>query len=445
MSNKIIPIDLPKDLSHLMAAYNDNLKNIVNEKIEKAMAEGLWDEPVDMLIDPNNLELVAYYLQKTRKPIRKPRGGFGLNEHFNLFKKKDFSFINQGQNIIKSYRVSALGDLMKAKYVEQSKGKLFEHIDDLVFGADISYANLESTLSKDKPRAVENNEAGETPHINITKNQYDALISHKDKKFNVLQIANNHIMDCGYEGAQITMEALENDKIQYLGVYKNEENIDDVIYTDVDDIKIGWVAHTFSLNGKSLPEGKEWMVDLTLFHGEKEPEFSRIEYQIKKAKEEGCDLVFVTLHWGLEFELYPHPDQLRWAYMIAEMGADAIIGHHSHVAQPYEVFTPERDRTVKVPIFYSLGNATPLFGSSETAASLLASINIAKIEEFGREKVIISGMEVTPIIFMGGIDGDQKYSTLIPVNKLESMDIDKETEAYINDAKGYLELITGKL
>ena len=47
---------------------------------------------------------------------------------------------------------------------------------------------------------------------------------------------------------------------------------------------------------------------------------------------------------------YPKPSDIAIARIIADMGADLIIGHHSHCIQPYEVHNG-------CPIFYGIGNA----------------------------------------------------------------------------------------
>ena len=59
----------------------------------------------------------------------------------------------------------------------------------------------------------------------------------------------------------------------------------------------------------------------------------------------------VLLHWGgrVEEGYYPDFNQPRLARKIIDLGADLIIGGHSHTVQPYEVYKGKS-------IFYSLGN-----------------------------------------------------------------------------------------
>ena len=443
MSKKYLPIDLPRNMESLMDPFGDDVKKAVHKITKNALSNGRWSEPEDMLIDPSNLEFVAYWIQKTRVPIVKSRKGTGMEAHFDSFRKKEFKWNTPGFIEEKSYRFSFSGDLMFAKYIEESKNRLYDNVEDLIFGADYSYANLESTLSIDTPRQLEVDNLGDTPEINITKNQYDALVKHNQHKYDVVQLANNHIMDCGEEGAKVTMGQLNKDKIAFLGVYESEAESKEVCFTMLGDIKIGWVTHTYSLNGRPLPEGKPWMCNLTEFHGDDKPDTSRIEKQIKSARESGCDLVIVTLHWGLEFEFYPHPDQQKLAYKFAELGADAILGHHPHVCQPYEIYNPQSDSRKSVPIVYSLGNLTPAFSASATVLSLVANITVSKGYLNKVRKTMITGINITPIAFMQEEYDGNNYASLVPLSELKDYELDEDTQSYVNEINEYANLVLG--
>ena len=62
-----------------------------------------------------------------------------------------------------------------------------------------------------------------------------------------------------------------------------------------------------------------------------------------------ADLKILTLHWGNEYIHRPSMMQRNMAYRLIDAGADIIVGHHSHVIQPYEKYKAGH-------IFYSLGN-----------------------------------------------------------------------------------------
>lgn len=59
--------------------------------------------------------------------------------------------------------------------------------------------------------------------------------------------------------------------------------------------------------------------------------------------------IICVLHWGVEFQTYATPQQIRQAQVLTSAGADAIIGHHPHVVQPQR-------RHDRIPVLYSLGN-----------------------------------------------------------------------------------------
>ena len=87
---------------------------------------------------------------------------------------------------------------MPVNGTENSAGKFYEKIAELIFNANISIANLELTLSNVK---VVN--AGIYDKV-ATFEQFNALTGHNGKRYTVLCTANNHIFDCGMDGFNIT-------------------------------------------------------------------------------------------------------------------------------------------------------------------------------------------------------------------------------------------------
>lgn len=434
---KFVPIDLPMNLEGLTAGYSDYIKNTLREKKEKALKENAWDRPLDLVIDPKDFDFIAYWLHKTGKPHLKSREGYDFEAYFKSFKKTEYDLKPANFKEEMSFKISASGDLMFAAHITESKDRLFSEVEDIIFTDKYAFANLESTLSGKEIKEFVVKEEGDTPLINITVDQYKALISHKNRKFNVVQVANNHILDCGEDGARLTMEQLKKDGIDFVGVYETKEDSEAVTFTEFNGLKIGWVSHTYSLNENPFPKGKEWMCNLTPFHkfDGTDVDVSKIEVQIKKAKEK-CDLVFLALHWGLEFELFPHPQQLQWAHRFAELGADALIGHHPHVAQPFEIYTTESGK--KVPILYSLGNLTPVFGAAHTVASLVANLDVSKGVLDGENVSLITGLKIDIVAFMGEIVDGNIQSALVPLKKLNKMELDEETSSYVEEINDYI-------
>ncbi len=59
--------------------------------------------------------------------------------------------------------------------------------------------------------------------------------------------------------------------------------------------------------------------------------------------------IVAVFHWNYEFELYPQPADREFAHHLIDVGVDAIIGHHAHIIQGFEIYKD-------CPIFYGLGN-----------------------------------------------------------------------------------------
>jgi poly-gamma-glutamate synthesis protein (capsule biosynthesis protein) len=84
-----------------------------------------------------------------------------------------------------------------------------------------------------------------------------------------------------------------------------------------------------------------------------------------RAADAVADLVFVTIHWGMELDTSPRPDDVRYAEAMIEAGADGIFGHHQHRLGPLGV---HRER----PIAWGLGNFVWPRLSEESARTAVA-------------------------------------------------------------------------
>ncbi|TMK81403.1 MAG: CapA family protein, partial [Actinobacteria bacterium] len=75
---------------------------------------------------------------------------------------------------------------------------------------------------------------------------------------------------------------------------------------------------------------------------------NRMVAAVRAAKRD-ADLVIVAIHWGVELDTQPRPDDVVLGRRLVDAGADVIFGGHAHRLQPLGM---HGDR----PIFYSLGN-----------------------------------------------------------------------------------------
>lgn len=433
------PVPLPRDARSILK-FRPEVRAEIERLTAAAMKQRRWETNQDILFDLKSPAFWAYWIHKTEHPITRAMLGTSIESDLGRFKSTRYELLPKATHVHESWTLSAAGDLMCTKGLEDSRDQLYADVEDLVFGADIAYANLESTLTTGAivPLTLS---ADESPMINVTPAQYETLVSHRGRRFDVVQLANNHILDCGLEGIETTLKKLRFDGIEQVGVNETAQAALEPRITEHRGLKIGWVAHTFSVNFKPFPPNEPWRVNMTPFHVVREPDTSALEEQIRRCRQGGCDLVFVTLHWGLEFEFYPHPEQRTWAHRFAELGADLILGHHPHVIQPVEIYRTQRGR--EVPILYSLGNLTPVFSHPATALSLIVRLRLARVGGGRDGEVRVADLDLTPVALVSAAQGAQTTLRLCRLADLQTTPSAAPMHAYVSDMNGYADRILG--
>jgi poly-gamma-glutamate capsule biosynthesis protein CapA/YwtB (metallophosphatase superfamily) len=151
--------------------------------------------------------------------------------------------------------------------------------------------------------------------------------------------ANNHFKDYGWEGMQETYQALQKQGVNWLGSGRNIEEAAKPIVLEKDGIKITLF---------NMAE-HEWTIASAAEPGCNSIDYPRALQQIQNAKAEGSDFVVVILHGGHEQYPLPSPRMKAQFRFMIDAGADAVVGHHTHIISGYELYKNK-------PIFYSLGN-----------------------------------------------------------------------------------------
>jgi len=342
-----------------------------------------------------------------------------------------------------SVTLGAMGDLVKTDGLEKSKDLLYEEVADLVFDQDISFANLESQLtSSEVVKEVLSDR--ESPIECCSFEQYEAVKGHCGRNFTIMNTACNHTLDMGVEGVETTLRQLERDAIIDLGTHRepSEQGKGKIILKN--GIRIGFAAVTFGLNGKEVPKGKEYVVDVArLLPKAGEADLSLIKRQIDWCRLEGCDFIIASLHWGYEFELFPRERQVAIAHELVEYGADAIIGHHPHVVQPVECYRPRRDNSRLAVIAYSLGSLTWSFSAPHLVLSAILNLTLAKGRFQGEEKTYIERVDVVPVYHARR---ETAGGTAVSIRRLyggQANGDGRETPEYIAGIKRFAELVFG--
>lgn len=250
------------------------------------------------------------------------------------------SFIGCGDNII------YYGNVREAAGKATSGRKYgfaysYEHIAPLISNADVAFINQETLMCGD------GYELSYYPHFNSPREVGLDLV---DLGFDVINIANNHMLDKSGDGLEKTIEFWKEQPVLMIGGYDSEEDYNTPRFLEVNGLKIGFLSYTFHTNGLII--GKQYSAWIPYLN-EKYVSDEEIKKHIAVAREQS-DVLIVSVHWGEEGSFTPSDEQKKYAALFADAGVDVIIGHHPHVIQPVEWI--EGSNGGKTLCVYSLGN-----------------------------------------------------------------------------------------
>ena len=259
---------------------------------------------------------------------------------------------------IKEVRIKAMGDILYHKaLVDYGRYKgtdgsydFSDHyalIKDFLQDADITVANLESPINPGW-------ELASYPTFNIPAELMKYL---KEAGIDILSTVNNHTMDTGFEGVSTTIDEIEKAGLDHFGTQKD---IKDKYYiTKVNDISIGFLGYTDSLNGFEVrlnTQDKKDMINML------DPE--TIKNDIKYLKDQNVDIIIIYPHWGQEYVQKNSQEYIKLARDMIDWGADAVLGSHPHVVLQAETHKSPDGR--EGFIIHSMGN----FISNQTLETL---------------------------------------------------------------------------
>ncbi|MFJ6821258.1 CapA family protein [Streptomyces niveus] len=146
--------------------------------------------------------------------------------------------------------------------------------------------------------------------------------------------ASNHTLDAGADGISRTLGALDKAGVKHAGSARSAEEDTRPALLDAGGAKVAQLAYTYDTNGKPLPDGQPWAVDLI--------DEEKIIADSRAARAAGADVVVVSMHWGTEWQTAPDEKQLRLGERLTASTTDGrpdidlIIGTHVHAPQAYE-------------------------------------------------------------------------------------------------------------
>ena len=229
--------------------------------------------------------------------------------------------------------IAFTGDVGFSKYFKDGYKKediLSKEVVDFLASTDYTVVNVEGAVSNITSTATK-------PLVHTNNPEMVEWI--KKINGNVWNVANNHTMDCGEEGALDTLRHARENGCLTVGLGENADLAAKPLFLEKDGVKIGLISVTYD-DESAAGEHSTGCIHIS--------DNERIKAQIEEVKSQNAWCVVIP-HGFEEFSQLPVPYARKQYIKYLKFGADIVVGHHPHVVQNYETFGDKI-------IFYSLGN-----------------------------------------------------------------------------------------
>lgn len=229
----------------------------------------------------------------------------------------------------------AVGDIFFARGVARAIAKHgpdypFAATDRIIRRADIAFCNLECPLST---RGI--------PQRRRYLFRCDPAYAKRlrDHGYDAISLANNHTLDYGRDALTDTITCLRSAHLTCFGAGTDRRDARRLRIIDKNGLRVGFIGYN-----DITPPG--------VVQADDKPDVARLDTgslarEVRAAKSR-CDVLVVSMHWGIEYMKHPTERQRKLAQLCIDSGADLVLGHHPHVLQPVETYKGR-------PIIYSLG------------------------------------------------------------------------------------------
>lgn len=239
---------------------------------------------------------------------------------------------------------------------------------------DINIINLETTLTKSTKKV---------PKVFNFKADPDKVQTLKEANIDVVNLANNHILDFSEEGLIETISVLDKAGIKHTGAGINKEAIKPVIIIKK-NVTIGVIGYTDN-------EARWEATDKPGTNYAKVGDIKKIEPEIKKLRDK-VDILIFTIHWGPNNRKRPTLLFRKFAHNVIDLGVDIFHGHSAHIFQGIEIYNDKL-------ILYDTGDfvddyyVTPSLRNDQSFLYLV-DVNKSGIKKVELISVLISNMQV---------------------------------------------------
>ena len=242
--------------------------------------------------------------------------------------------------------------------LKKEKTYFLEKVAPIFAEDDFTIVNLENVLTDDENLLPKEKDHSPAYWYRGPSENTEILTS---SSIEVVSLSNNHTGDYGEKGKNDTIAACEAAGILY-------GSNDKTLYLEKNGIRIALIC-------------------CGLWNAQ---QVHQILPRIEDA-EERSDVQLIYYHGGTERVHQPENWRVEASHLLADSGADLVVGNHPHVLQGMELYNG-------VPIYYSLGNF--LFGGGWTCENRTIILTCT-LQRNGEDGISISTEEIPCYVYGG--------------------------------------------
>jgi poly-gamma-glutamate synthesis protein (capsule biosynthesis protein) len=217
------------------------------------------------------------------------------------------------------------GDIMPGGVLPYQTSYIDTDVSDYMSQFDARIGTLEAAIGTSLPYDTVKMEGKQ----NVIYARDEDFFRVTELGINLVSLANNHVYDLGAEGLANTIQMLDKHNILHCGAGMTDEEAGRPAVLNIRGQSVAVLAYCMfgnkylghvELAGKDKPGVNPLIMDTVIA-------------DITRAKKM-YDYVVVMPHWGIEYHYMPMQECVEMAYKMIDVGADAVIGGHTHKVQP---------------------------------------------------------------------------------------------------------------
>ena len=256
---------------------------------------------------------------------------------------------------------------------------IFDGIGDTLSAADLAIVTLETTTA--------GREKG-YGNYNTSPQILDAL---RACGVDLVALATERALDKGYDGLDLTLSELTSRALAYAGVYPDSGN-GSATMMNIDGVQVAVLAYSYGLSDEGREQTKNDAVGVLALM-----DIQKMTQDITRARVDGANIVIVLPHWGTKNRAETPETVRAMAKILAQAGADVILGTHPNVVQGVErIHTVRSDGlTYETVVCYSLGCLLTDARNSENTAGM--AVNLTLVYDSNTRRAYPGEVKITPL------------------------------------------------